>query len=186
MPAEINNKIYDELAGTWWDENEFLYLLKMMVNPWRVPYFKRALLRHFSDDLRQVRLLDIGAGGGVLAEEFAALGCRVTGIDISPQSIAAAQAHAARNGLSIDYGSGQCKPAMRTTAFRQSPAVMCWKHIRDWKQVIAEAGRVLLPGGLFLLRYDQPHLKSRVTFIYGLQELPYGTHACGYTSGDVY
>jgi 2-polyprenyl-6-hydroxyphenyl methylase/3-demethylubiquinone-9 3-methyltransferase len=51
-------------------------------------------------------LLDVGCGGGVLAEEFASLGCRVTGIDISPRSTAVARALAAKNGLSIDYRVG--------------------------------------------------------------------------------
>ena len=86
MPAEINNQIYDELAQTWWDENEFLHLLKVMVNPWRVPYFDKALIKHYGRDLHLVRFLDIGCGGGVLTEEFASMGCQVTGIDISPRS----------------------------------------------------------------------------------------------------
>ena len=103
MTAQVNNGIYDELAQTWWDENEFLHLLKVMVNPWRVPYFKKALRKHYGQDLSRVRLLDIGCGGGVLTEEFAALGCQVTGIDISPKSIAVAQAHASISGLDIDY-----------------------------------------------------------------------------------
>ena len=90
MGSTINNRMYDELAHTWWDENEFLHLLKAMVNPWRVPYFKKVLMDYYGQDLSQVRLLDIGCGGGVLAEEFARLGCQVTGIDISPKSIAVA------------------------------------------------------------------------------------------------
>src|SRR5512143_302693 len=106
MTANINNRIYDDLAEAWWDENEFLHLLKTMVNPWRVPYFKQTLVKYFGEDLRRVLLLGIGCGGGVLAEEFAALGCQVTGIDISPRSIAVAQAHAARSELSIDYKIG--------------------------------------------------------------------------------
>lgn len=50
MTANINNRLYDELAQTWWDENEFLHLLKAMVNPWRVPYFKHALINHYGQD----------------------------------------------------------------------------------------------------------------------------------------
>ena len=147
MPAQVNNRIYDELAQTWWDENEFLHLLKVMVNPWRVPYFKRVLMKHFGQGLDRVRLLDIGCGGGVLTEELASLGCQVSGIDTSRQSIAVAQAHAARSGLSIDYrvGSGTSLPFDHSSF----DAVSCCdvlEHIRDWKQVIAEAARVLVPG----------------------------------------
>ena len=173
MAADINNQIYDELAQTWWDEKEFLHLLKVMVNPWRVPYFKDALVKEYGPDLRHVRLLDIGCGGGVLTEEFASLGCRVTGIDISSKSIEIARAHADQNGLSIDYrvGSGTHLP-FADSGFE---AVMCCdvlEHIRDWKQVIAEAARVLVPGGLFFFDTINRTLNSRLTFIFGLQEFP--------------
>ena len=173
MAANINNQIYDELAQTWWDENEFLHLLKVMVNPWRVPYFKDVLVKHYGSDLNQVRLLDIGCGGGVLAEEFASLGCQVTGIDISPKSIAVAQAHAARSGLSIDYrvGSGTSLP-FEKHSFEAVSCCDVLEHIRDWKQVITEAARVLVPGGLFFFDTINRTLSSRLTFIYGLQESP--------------
>lgn len=173
MTADVNNRIYDELAQTWWDENEFLHLLKVMVNPWRVPYFKRAMMKHFGQELGLVRLLDIGCGGGLLTEEFASLGCQVTGIDISPESIAVAQAHAAMSGLSIDYrvGSGTSLP-FDNESFDAVSCCDVLEHIRDWKQVIAEAARVLVPGGLFCFDTINRTLKSRLTFIYGLQELP--------------
>ena len=183
MTATINNKIYDELAHTWWDENEFLHLLKAMVNPWRVPYFKDALLKQYGQDLSRVRLLDIGCGGGVLAEEFTSLGCQVTGIDISPRSIAVAQTHAAKSGLSIDYrvGSGTSLP-FEPGSFEAVSCCDVLEHIHDWKQVIAEAARVLVPGGLFFFDTINRTQKSKVTFIYGLQEssltklMPADTH----------
>ncbi len=103
MASDINNEIYDDLADTWWDETEFLHLLKVMVNPWRVPYFGKVLETKYGPDLSQVRLLDIGCGGGVLTEEFASMGCQVTGIDTSPRSIEIARRHAALAGLVIDY-----------------------------------------------------------------------------------
>ena len=183
MTTSINNQIYDELAQTWWDENEFLHLLKAMVNPWRVPYFKNALVKHYGQNLSQVRLLDVGCGGGVLTEEFASLGCQVTGIDISPRSIAVAQRHATISGLSIDYrvGSGTSLP-FEDSSFDAVGCCDVLEHIQDWKQVIAEAGRVLVPGGLFFFDTINRTLKSKVTFIYGLQQLaftslmPTGTH----------
>ena len=173
MAATINNQIYDELAQTWWDENEFLHLLKAMVNPWRVPYFKNALGKHFGQDLSRVRLLDVGCGGGVLTEEFASLGCQVTGIDISPKSIAIAQAHAVTSRLSIDYRVGSVTSLHFTDdSFEAVSCCDVLEHIRDWEQVIAEAARVLVPGGLFFFDTINRTRKSQVTFIYGLQESP--------------
>lgn len=171
--GEINNRIYDERASAWWAEEEFLHLLKVMVNPWRVPYFRHVLFTNCGQDLEAVRLLDIGSGGGVLAEEFASLGCQVTGVDTSPGSVAVARAHAAQSGLSIDYriGSGTSLPFDE----RSFDAVSCCdvlEHIDEWRQVIAEAERVLVPGGLFFFDTINRTLKSRVVMIFALQELP--------------
>jgi 2-polyprenyl-6-hydroxyphenyl methylase/3-demethylubiquinone-9 3-methyltransferase len=169
----INNRIYEEFAQTWWDENEFLHLLKVMVNPWRVPYFRNALFKYHGQDLSHVRLLDIGCGGGVLTEEFASLSCKVTGIDISPASIAVAQAHAAASSLSIDYqvGSGT-KLTLDSNNFEGVSCCDVLEHIQDWKLVISESSRVLKPGGLFLFDTINRTLKSKAVMIYGLQELP--------------
>jgi 2-polyprenyl-6-hydroxyphenyl methylase/3-demethylubiquinone-9 3-methyltransferase len=173
MAGTINNRIYEELAETWWDENEFLHLLKVMVNPWRVPYFKQALTESFGRDLGHVRLLDIGCGGGMLTEEFDSLGCRVTGIDVSPRSIAIAREHAARSGLSIDYrvGTGTSLP-FPGDSFEAISCCDVLEHIREWRQVLAEVSRVLVTGGLFLFDTINRTLESRVVFIFGLQKFP--------------
>jgi 2-polyprenyl-6-hydroxyphenyl methylase/3-demethylubiquinone-9 3-methyltransferase len=73
----INNHIYKQLANSWWDENGTLHLLKVMVNPWRAPYFEKVLSEHFGMELGKIQLLDIGCGGGVLSEEFACMGYQV-------------------------------------------------------------------------------------------------------------
>lgn len=173
MTLTINNQLYDDFAQTWWDENEFLYLLKVMVNPWRVPYFKDVLSRQYGQDLSQVRLLDVGSGGGVLAEEFAQAGCQVTGIDISAKSIEIARSHAAQSGLSIDYrvGSGTELP-FDGARFEAVTCCDVLEHIHNWKQVLAEATRVLVPGGLFFFDTINRTLKSRLMFIIGLQQFP--------------
>ena len=173
MTSEINNDIYDELADTWWDEKKFLHLLKVMVNPWRVPYFKQALVERFGQDLNQATLLDIGCGGGVLTEEFAKTECSVSGIDISLRSIAIAQAHAVQSGLTIDYRVGSA--TQLPFAPGSFEAVSCCdvlEHIPDWRQVISEAARVLRPNGLFLFDTINRTWQSRVQFIFGLQEFP--------------
>jgi len=173
MKSHLNNQIYDEFADTWWDEDEFLHMLKVMVNPWRVPYFKNVLIKGYGQNLSRVHLLDIGCGGGILTEEFASMGCQVTGIDTSHKSIAIAQAHAIQNGLSIGYlvGSGT------SLCFKQESfdAVSCCdvlEHIQVWRNIISEVERVLKPGGLFLFDTINRTLQSRVMFVFGLQEFP--------------
>src|SRR3984885_4983499 len=106
MEGSVDNDVYDRLGGSWWDETSLLNVLHGSVTPGRFAYFRAVLARQFGTGLSGLRVLDIGCGGGFLAEEFAALGCRVTGVDPSPASIGAARAHAAGRGLRIDYRVG--------------------------------------------------------------------------------
>lgn len=171
MPPSINNHMYNELAGSWWDENGPLHLLKVMVNPWRAPYFADVMKERFGADLSGIRLLDVGCGGGVLAEEFARLGPRVTGIDVSAESLEVARAHARSEGLSIDYQAGSATGLpFDGSSFEVVSCCDVLEHIPGWERVIAEVGRVLTPGGLFLFDTINRTPKSRSTFIFGLQE----------------
>ena len=185
MPS-INNQVYNDLAYSWWDENSPFYLLKAMVNPWRVPYFAAVINAEYPGDLTQLQLLDIGCGGGFLTEEYARLGCQVTGMDISPQSIAAAQAHAQKENLSINYQVGSATDLDFIPG--SIDIVSCCdvlEHIPDWKDVISEIARVLKPGGLFLFDTINRTEKSWATMIFGLQEwsfsklFPPDTHIWG-------
>jgi 2-polyprenyl-6-hydroxyphenyl methylase/3-demethylubiquinone-9 3-methyltransferase len=173
MSPSINNQMYDDLADQWWDEHAPLHLLKAMVNPWRVPYFETALRLHFGADLSAIRLLDIGCGGGVLAEEFARIGLQVSGIDISPESISVARTHSRKEGLSIDYqvGTATLLP-FEANRFEVLSCCDVLEHIPDWEAVIAEVRRVLVPGGLFLFDTINRTPKSKSTFIFGLQDFP--------------
>lgn len=171
--SSINNRMYDELAGSWWDENGRLHLLKAMVNPWRVPYFADALREGFGPDLSHVRLLDIGCGGGVLAEEFARLGCQVTGVDISAESIAVARAHARAQGLLITYQTGSATQLpYNGSSFEVVSCCDVLEHVPEWEQVIVEVGRVLKPEGLFLFDTINRTPQSKINFIFGLQDFP--------------
>ena len=172
MP-EINNQIYDQPEDIWWDENSSLYLLKTMVNPWRVPYFRQILTEIFSENLSGGQLLDIGCGGGYLSEEFARLGLQTTGIDLSPNSIQAAKSHARQQGLDIRYQVG----AATEIDFQdhQFDIVSCCdvlEHIDNWPDAIREISRVLRPGGLFLFDTINRTLISYLTMIFGLEIFP--------------
>jgi 2-polyprenyl-6-hydroxyphenyl methylase/3-demethylubiquinone-9 3-methyltransferase len=81
--------------------------------------------------------------------------------------------HAARTGLSIDYhvGSGT-QLSFERERFDAASCCDVLEHIHDWRQVIAEAGRVLKPGGLFFFDTINRTPQSRIQFIFGLQEFP--------------
>jgi 2-polyprenyl-6-hydroxyphenyl methylase / 3-demethylubiquinone-9 3-methyltransferase len=148
----VDNQLYDRLAATWWDPEGFLHLLRAL-NPVRFGYMRRVLL----EELRLVptgcHALDVGCGGGLLAEEFARLGFRVTGVDPSVPSLDAARRHAAEAGLSIDYrqATGEALPFVDATF----DVVYCCdvlEHVTDVARVIGESARVLKAGGVYL--YD--------------------------------
>ena len=149
---QIDNELYDRLADTWWRENGFLNLLQTTLNPWRVPYFKR-ILRQLQIDPQGARALDVGCGGGLLAEELAAMGFTVTGIDPSPHSLDIARVHAAQKSLPIEYAQGYGDNV--PFANESFDAVFCCdvlEHIADWDAVIRDISRVLRRGGVFM--YD--------------------------------
>src|SRR5512133_528915 len=98
----IDNTVYDRMANSWWDEGGFLHALAAL-NPARFGYMRRVLLEELHLVPAGLRVLDIGCGGGLLAEEFARLGCAVVGVDPSEESLAAARTDAASGGLAIEY-----------------------------------------------------------------------------------
>lgn len=149
MPIDIT--IYDRLAATWWDEAGTLHALRTSMNPARVGYIVRQLRDRFALPFQNLQVLDVGCGGGFLAEELARLGARVTGIDPSSASIAAAREHAVREGLDITYrvGRGESLP-VRDESF---DVVLCCdvlEHVDLPGVVIDEIARALRPGGVFV------------------------------------
>ncbi len=168
---QIDNALYNEHGDIWWDENRVLHLLKSSVNPVRVGYFRRLLDEVLKLDYRGTQALDVGCGGGILAEEFAAMGFRVTGIDPSEASLATARKHAQSTGLAIEYqqGTGESTPF----ADGMFPVVYCCdvlEHVRDLPKVIGEIYRVTKPGGVFLFDTLNRTFVSRLVAIKIWQE----------------
>ena len=101
----IDNAIYDRIPDAWWSDESFMALLRDAINPARFNYFRNVLTR-MDRDPAGLAVLDVGCGGGLLSESFAALGCRVTGVDQSAPTLTAARTHALAGGLDIHYMQG--------------------------------------------------------------------------------
>jgi 2-polyprenyl-6-hydroxyphenyl methylase / 3-demethylubiquinone-9 3-methyltransferase len=146
--AIIDNAIYDRIPAAWWSDDSFMALLRHAVNPPRFEYFREILARRFGPSSLEV--LDVGCGGGLLAERFAALGCRVTGVDCSAPTLAAAREHARASGLAIDYQPGDAA-ALPFAAGRFDVVCCCdvLEHVDDVERVVGEIARVMKPGGVF-------------------------------------
>lgn len=150
MPT-IDNTIYDRVHATWWDEDGFMALLRTSFNPPRSAYFREVLGERLGLQPQGLSVLDVGCGGGLLSEEFAALGCAVTGVDRSAPTVAAAREHAQRMGFDIDYREGSAESLPFPA--RQFDVVCCCdvlEHVDDPDAVVAEIARVVKPGGVFL------------------------------------
>lgn len=171
MAGSVDNDVYDRLGASWWDETSLLNLLHGSFTPARFRYFRAVLARRFGAAAAGLRVLDVGCGGGFLAEEFAVLGCRVTGIDPSLVSVGAARAHAAERGLRIDYlaGIGEELP-VRDASFGVACCCDVLEHVTDVDRVISEVARALEPGGLFLFDTINRTLKSRLLAVKAVQE----------------
>ena len=166
----VDNDLYDRMSDTWWDDAGFLNVLQSALNPVRVPFLERQLRTRFATP-QGLRVLDVGCGGGLLAEELARLGCLVTGIDPSRRSLEAARAHASASGLEIDYvhGVAEALPA-DDGAF---DAVVCCdvlEHVTDLGATIREVARVLRPGGLYLYDTINRTRRSKLLVIKIFQE----------------
>jgi 2-polyprenyl-6-hydroxyphenyl methylase / 3-demethylubiquinone-9 3-methyltransferase len=165
MPI-IDNAIYDHIPDTWWEEDGFMALLRTAVNPPRFDYFRSVMIERLQLQPGALKVLDVGCGGGLLSEPFAALGCEVTGVDRSLPTLNAARAHAARSALAIRYleASAESLPFDAQTF----DAVVCCdvlEHVDDLGQVIREIARVLRPGGVFFFDTINRTLTSKLVAI---------------------
>lgn len=145
----VDNAIYDRIPDAWWSDESFMALLRRAVNPPRFDYFRGVLtkLRRVPTELS---VIDVGCGGGLLAEEFAALGCKVTGVDQSVPTLSAARAHAVQGKLDIRYLRGDAAHLpFDDPQFDVACCCDVLEHVGDVGRVVAEIARVLRPGGVF-------------------------------------
>jgi 2-polyprenyl-6-hydroxyphenyl methylase / 3-demethylubiquinone-9 3-methyltransferase len=176
--VSVDNEIYDRFAATWWAEDGMLYFLKTALEPARFGYFQRILTATLRLDPAATSLLDVGCGGGILAEDFARLGCRVTGIDPSEPSLAAARSHAAREGLDIRYEqAGGERVPFADASFEVVCCCDVLEHVPDVDAVIAEIARVLRPGGVFFYDTINRTFRSWLAAIKVMQEWAWSSFA---------
>lgn len=150
-----NLEIYNQIGNFWWNPNNPLY----QFNPIRFGYFNDII-----GDLRGLKVLDVGCGGGLLSEEFAKKGAGVTGIDISEDSINVAKNHALESNLSIDYKVCSAESIiMNDNMFDVVVCADCLEHVDNLEKVIKEISRVLKISGKFCYLTMNRTIISRVT-----------------------
>ncbi|MDR1227753.1 MAG: bifunctional 2-polyprenyl-6-hydroxyphenol methylase/3-demethylubiquinol 3-O-methyltransferase UbiG [Azoarcus sp.] len=172
-PAELQK--FSDLAHRWWDiDSEFKPLHE--INPLRLDWIDSLAA------LAGKNVLDIGCGGGVLAEGMAARGANVTGIDLSEKALSVARLHLFESGLEIDYRHVAAEDFAETQAGRFD-IVTCMEmleHVPDPASTVAACARLVRPGGhvffATLNRNPKSYLFAIIGAEYMLKLLPRGTH----------
>lgn len=173
---------FGAMAGDWWDPRGASAMLHRL-NPVRLLYIRDRVDQHWQGDehaLRPLagrRALDVGCGAGLLCEPLARLGAEVTGVDAAPELIAAARAHAAGQGLAIDYRA--CGVENLDGQFDLVTAMEVIEHVASPADFLRSLARRLAPGGLLILSTPNRTAWSRlltITLAEGTGQIPQGTH----------
>ena len=183
----INKKEIDKfskLADEWWDpEGKFKPLHNF--NPVRLRYIKDTITKKFGNKseklpLKDIRILDIGCGGGLLSEPLSRLGAIVTGIDASDRNIKIAKMHLKKSKLGVDY---YCSSPDKFVAKEKFDVVLNMEiveHVDNVDFFLLKSSELLKKNGLMFIATLNKTLKSYVFAIIGaeyiLKWLPIGTH----------
>ncbi|MDS4073013.1 MAG: bifunctional 2-polyprenyl-6-hydroxyphenol methylase/3-demethylubiquinol 3-O-methyltransferase UbiG [Defluviicoccus sp.] len=172
-PRELQK--FSELAHRWWDLNsEFKPLHD--INPLRLDYIDKRV------GLRDKDVLDVGCGGGILAEAMAARGARVTGIDLSDKALGVARLHLYESGQQVNYrkSSAEELAAEMPSAFDAVTCLEMLEHVPDPASTVKACATLLKPGGIAVFstinRNPKSYLFAVIGAEYVLRLLPRGTH----------
>jgi len=173
-------------SADWWDPRGPMAALHKF-NPVRLAYIRDQAAARFGRDprsldcLKDLRMLDIGCGGGILSEPLARLGADMVGADPAEENIAAAREHTEETGVAVDYRAATAEDlAGASERFDVVLAMEVVEHVTDVDLFVAACASMVKPGGLMIAATLNRTLKSFVLAIVGaeyvLRWVPRGTH----------
>ncbi len=172
-PLELEK--FSELAHRWWDpKSEFKPLHD--INPLRLNYIDGIV------KLQQKQVLDVGCGGGILAESMAARGAKVTGIDLAEKPLKVAELHLIESGQQVHYRKISAEDLAREqpAAFDAVTCMELLEHVPDPAATVAACAALVKPGGHVFFstinRNAKAYLFAVIGAEYVLRMLPRGTH----------
>jgi 2-polyprenyl-6-hydroxyphenyl methylase/3-demethylubiquinone-9 3-methyltransferase len=175
---------FSNIASEWWSPNgKFKPLHKF--NPIRIEYIKENIIKNFrlnhtDRPLKKISILDIGCGGGLLAEPMSRLGADVVGIDASTKNIDIANFHAKKNKLKIKYICASPETLKIKKKFDVILNMEIIEHVNDVNFFIKKSSSLLKKDGLMFIATINKTFKSYLFAIIGaeyvLKWLPIGTH----------
>ncbi len=176
---------FSNLAEEWWDVNGKFKPLHMF-NPIRIEYILDEISKHFQLDrkkkdlLKNLEILDIGCGGGLMSEPMARLGGNVTGIDASEKNIKIASVHSEENNLKINYLNKSPEMLNQKEKFDIILNLEIVEHVDNLDLYLDSCKRLLKKNGLMFTatinRTFISYIKAIIGAEYILRWLPIGTH----------
>ena len=175
---------FSRIAEEWWNPNGKFKPLHNF-NPIRIKYIKENIVKDFnirssSKPFKNIKILDIGCGGGLLSEPMCRLGASVVGIDASEKNIEVAKFHAKKSKLKIDYKVASPEQLKTNLKFDVILNMEIVEHVDDINFFIKESSKLLKKNGLMFVATLNKTLKSYAFAIIGaeyiLKWLPIGTH----------
>ena len=175
---------FSNIAEEWWNpEGKFRPLHKF--NPIRISYIKENIINSFkltnkNKPLNNIKILDIGCGGGLLSEPMSRLGAQVSGIDASEKNISIAKLHAKKNNLNIDYKCISPENFNTKNKFDVILNMEIIEHVDNINFFLESCSKLLKKNGIMFIATLNKTLKSYLFAIIGaeyvLRWLPIGTH----------
>ena len=175
---------FSKIAEEWWDPNGKFKPLHNF-NPIRIKYIKDNITKDFNiksttKPFKNIKILDIGCGGGLLSEPMCRLGASVVGIDASKKNIEIAKFHAKKSKLKIDYRVASPEMLNTKIKFDVILNMEIVEHVENINFFIKKSSRLLKKKGIMFIATLNKTLKSYVFAIVGaeyiLKWLPIGTH----------
>ena len=175
---------FSRIAEEWWNPNGKFKPLHNF-NPIRIKYIKENIVKDFNikssnKPFKNIKILDIGCGGGLLSEPMCRLGANVVGIDASEKNIKVAKFHAKKNNLKINYKVASPETIKTKIKFDVILNMEIVEHVEDISFFINESSKLLKKNGVMFIATLNKTLKSYAFAIIGaeyiLKWLPIGTH----------
>ncbi len=168
--------LFNQLSDEWWNENGKFKILHQ-IKSHRMSY----ILEQIKDrDLKNLKILDVGCGGGIICEPLARLGAKVTGVDFAPNNIKAAKLHSKRNNLKINYIYKDIEKSKLDKKFDIILMFEVLEHLDNWKKTIKNIKKNLNKNGMLIISTINRNLISKL-FAIDIAEnilnwVPKGTH----------
>ncbi len=168
--------LFNQLSAEWWNENGKFKILHQIKGQ-RMTYILDQINK---ENIKKLKILDIGCGGGIICEPLARLGAKVTGIDFAPNNINAAKIHSKKNKLKINYIYKDIEKSKIDEKFDVILMFEVLEHLDNWKKTITKIKKNLNKNGIIIISTINRNLFSKLLAINIAENIlnwiPKGTH----------